>query len=122
MIDHVGVAVTDYARSKEFYVKALAPLGFELVMEFDGRVGGFARDERPWFWIHEGEPGSGTHVAFTAPDTATVDAFHAAGLEAGGKDNGPPGERPHYHPGYYAAYIHDPDGTNVEAVFHGAES
>jgi catechol 2,3-dioxygenase-like lactoylglutathione lyase family enzyme len=122
MIDHVGVAVSDYARSKEFYVKALAPLGFELVMEFDGRVGGFARDDRPWFWIHEGEPGSGTHVAFTAPDTATVDAFHAAGLEAGGKDNGPPGERPHYHPGYYAAYIHDPDETNVEAVFHGAES
>jgi catechol 2,3-dioxygenase-like lactoylglutathione lyase family enzyme len=121
MIDHVGVAVSDYARSRDFYATALAPLGYELAMEFDGRVAGFARDNKPSFWIHQGEPGSDTHVAFAASDSAMVEAFHTAGVEAGGEDNGPPGERPHYHPGYYAAYIRDPDGTNIEAVFHGDE-
>ena len=119
MIDHVGVAVSDYQRSRDFYSAALAPLGFELAMEFDGRVGGFARDGKPWFWIREGDPGSGTHVAFTAPDTATVEAFHEAALAAGGVDNGPPGLREHYHPTYYAAFVHDPDGNNIEAVNHG---
>jgi catechol 2,3-dioxygenase-like lactoylglutathione lyase family enzyme len=120
MIDHVGINVSDYARSKDFYASALAPLGYELAMEFDGRVGGFARDGKPWFWIHQAEePNRGVHVAFAAADQSTVHAFHEAALAAGGTDNGEPGERPHYHPGYYAAFVHDPDGNNVEAVTHG---
>ncbi len=120
MIDHVGLPVSDYARSKEFYSAALAPLGFELAMEFGGHSAGFAREGKPWFWIHQGEPAAtGVHVAFRAADTATVDAFHAAALAAGGEDNGPPGIREHYHPTYYAAFVHDPDGNNVEAVDHG---
>ncbi len=119
MIDHVGLEVRDYRRSKDFYSAALAPLGFELAMEFEGRVGGFARDGKPWFWIRQGEPAAGVHVAFTAPDGDSVDAFHAAALGAGGTDNGAPGLRQHYHPTYYAAFVHDPDGNNVEAVHHG---
>ena len=120
MLDHVRINVSDYARSKDFYVAALAPLGFELVMEFDNRGGGFARDRKPWFWIYEAEePHRGVHVAFTAAEPSLVDAFYEAALAAGGKDNGPPGERPHYHAGYYAAFVHDPDGNNIEAVNHG---
>ena len=118
MIDHVGLEVRDYRRSKDFYVAALAPLGFELTMEYEGRVGGFARDGKPWFWIREGEPAAGIHVAFTAPDNDTVDEFYAAAIGAGGEDNGAPGLRTHYHPGYYGAYVRDPDGNNVEAVCH----
>jgi len=120
MIDHVSIAVSDYPRSKEFYSAALAPLGFELAMEFEGRVGGFARDGRPWFWIREGDPGSGAHVAFTAPDSDSVEAFHLSAVAAGGDDNGGPGVREHYHPTYYAAFVLDPDGNNVEAVHHGS--
>ena len=120
MIDHVGLPVSDYARSKEFYSAALAPLGFELAMEFGGHAAGFAREGKPWVWIHQGESAAtGVHVAFRATDTATVDAFHEAALAAGGEDNGPPGIREHYHPTYYAAFVHDPDGNNVEAVNHG---
>jgi catechol 2,3-dioxygenase-like lactoylglutathione lyase family enzyme len=118
VIDHVGLEVRDYRRSKEFYVAALAPLGFELAMEYEGRIGGFVRDGKPWFWIREGEPAAGIHVAFTAPDTDTVDEFYAAAIGAGGEDNGAPGLRTHYHPGYYGAFVRDPDGNNVEAVFH----
>jgi catechol 2,3-dioxygenase-like lactoylglutathione lyase family enzyme len=119
VIDHVGLEVRDYRGSKDFYAAALAPLGFELAMEFEGRVGGFARDGKPWFWIREGEPAAGVHVAFTAPDGDAVDALYAAAVGAGGADNGPPGLREHYHPPYYAAFVHDPDGNNVEAVHHG---
>jgi len=119
VIDHVGLEVRDYARSKDFYVAALAPLGFELALEFEDRVGGFAEGGKPWFWIREGEPAAGIHIAFIAPDTDTVDAFYAAAVGAGGEDNGPPGLREHYHPTYYAAFVRDPDGNNVEAVHHG---
>lgn len=118
MIDHVSLQVRDYRRSKDFYVQALAPLGFELVMEFEGHVGGFARDGKPWFWIREGEASGGVHVAFQAADTDAVEAFHAVALEGGGTDNGLPGLRD-YHAGYYAAYVLDPDGNNIEAVHHG---
>jgi catechol 2,3-dioxygenase-like lactoylglutathione lyase family enzyme len=118
VIDHVSLQVRDYRRSKDFYVQALAPLGFELVMEFEGRVGGFARDGKPWFWIREGEASGGVHVAFQAADTDAVEAFHASALEGGGTDNGLPGLRD-YHPGYYAAYVLDPDRNNIEAVYHG---
>jgi catechol 2,3-dioxygenase-like lactoylglutathione lyase family enzyme len=119
MIDHVAIPVSDYSRSKDFYVQALAPLGFVLAMEFDGRVGGFARDDKPWFWIRQGDTSSGVHVAFRANSKDDVHAFHEAALAAGGNDNGEPGLREHYHPTYYAAFVHDPDGNNVEAVNHG---
>ena len=118
MLDHIGLQVLSYARSKEFYAQALKPLGYELVMEFDN-VGGFGKDGKPDFWITQGAPTtSPLHVAFASPDRATVDAFHRAALAAGGKDNGGPGLRPHYHPDYYGAFVFDPDGNNVEAVCH----
>jgi catechol 2,3-dioxygenase-like lactoylglutathione lyase family enzyme len=119
MIDHVGLNVRDYARSKDFYVAALEPLGYGLLMEFEGRVGGFGRDDKPDFWIREGAPQGVTHVAFAAADHEAVEAFYAAAITAGGEDNGPPGLRTIYHPGYYGAFVHDPDGNNVEAVNHG---
>jgi catechol 2,3-dioxygenase-like lactoylglutathione lyase family enzyme len=119
MIDHLGLEVREYTRSKDFYLAALAPLGIELLLEFEGRVGGFGRDGKPFFWVREGEPAAGIHVAFASPDTDTVDAFYAAAIGAGGEDNGPPGLRTHYHPGYYGAFVRDPDGNNVEAVHHG---
>jgi catechol 2,3-dioxygenase-like lactoylglutathione lyase family enzyme len=121
MIDHVGISVGDYARSKAFYEQALAPLGISLLMEpAPGTVGGFGTPQRPFFWIDTRRPGvgGGVHVAFTVEERATVDAFHAAALEAGGIDNGGPGVRALYHPSYYGAYVLDPDGNNVEAVCH----
>jgi catechol 2,3-dioxygenase-like lactoylglutathione lyase family enzyme len=125
MIDHLGLRVRDYKRSKAFYTEALRPLGYEPMMEFDtpdrGMVGGFGVQGKPDFWLEEGEPGAPIHIAFASPDRATVDAFHAAALGAGGDDNGPPGPRPIYHEHYYGAYIHDPDGNNVEAVCHQPE-
>jgi len=119
MIDHVSLHVSDFARSKDFYIAALEPLGYGLLREFEGRVGGFGRDGKPAFWIREGEPTGPIHIAFAAADHEAVDAFYAAALSAGGTDNGPPGLRTIYHPGYYGAFVHDPDGNNVEAVHHG---
>ena len=124
MFDHVGLNVRDYQKSKAFYEQALAPLGYRVVMAFDELKGaGFGTsDDKPEFWIMEREPyGGETHVAFHSADRATVDAFHAAALAAGGEDNGPPGIREHYHPTYYGAFAHDPDGNNVEAVCHRPE-
>jgi catechol 2,3-dioxygenase-like lactoylglutathione lyase family enzyme len=120
MLDHLGINVSDYERSRDFYEKALAPLGYTLLMEPMPRFGGFGRDRKPDFWItDQREPTTkNVHVAFAAPDRPTVDAFHAAALEAGGTDNGAPGPRPMYHPGYYGAFVLDPDGNNVEAVCH----
>ena len=118
MIDHVAIVVSEFGRSKPFHVEALGPIGYELVMEFDGRALGFAAQGKPDFWLYRGTASSGTHVAFTAPDRATVDAFHGAALAAGGKDNGRPGLRTHYHENSYGAFVHDPDGNNVEAVCH----
>jgi catechol 2,3-dioxygenase-like lactoylglutathione lyase family enzyme len=120
MFDHVGLNVRDYAASRAFYEQALAPLGWSVVMAFDEwKAAGFGRAEKPDFWISEREPyGTGTHVAFVADDRATVDAFHAAALAAGGEDNGAPGLREMYHPTYYGAFVLDGDGNNVEAVCH----
>ena len=121
MIDHVGLDVRDYDTSKRFYEQALAPLGYELLMEFE-QVAGFGRDGKPEFWISSRGPAqTGVHVAFVSADRAGVDRFHEAALAAGGTDNGGPGERPIYHPGYYGAYVLDPDGNNVEAVCHSAQ-
>lgn len=126
MLDHVGFAVSDINRSRAFYDSALAPLGLSLIMEVGsdktesgGSAIGYGKEGKPFFWIGDNErPGEGTHVAFTVEKRATVDAFHAAGLAAGGRDNGAPGLRPHYGPDYYAAFIFDPDGINIEAVCH----
>jgi catechol 2,3-dioxygenase-like lactoylglutathione lyase family enzyme len=116
-LDHISLRVSDFARSKAFYAEALGPLGYEVLAEFDG-VAGFGAKGDADFWIGEGEAHTGVHLAFASPDRATVDAFHAAALAAGGKDNGQPGLRPHYHEHYYGAFVHDPDGNNVEAVCH----
>lgn len=125
MLDHVGFPVADFARSKAFYAKALAPLGHGLVMEVSPKAtggtgyAGFGPQGRPQFWIGGGEPVQGqVHFAFTAKDRAAVRAFHDAALKAGAKDNGPPGLRPHYHANYYGAFVLDPDGHNIEAVCH----
>jgi catechol 2,3-dioxygenase-like lactoylglutathione lyase family enzyme len=120
MLDHVGVNVSDYDRSRDFYAQALAPLGHELLMEPIPRTGGFGSQGKPFFWItDQREPvTNNAHVAFSVPDRATVDAFHAAALAAGGTDNGAPGVRELYHPSYYSAFVLDPDGNNVEAVCH----
>ena len=118
LFDHVRLPVRDLARSRAFYERALQPLGVRVVESSQGP--GFTIDDREDFWIMEQEMAAGSvHIAFAAPDRDTVDAFHAAGVEAGGVDNGRPGLRPHYHSGYYAAFVLDPDGNNVEAVFHG---
>jgi catechol 2,3-dioxygenase-like lactoylglutathione lyase family enzyme len=124
MIDHIGFPVSDYARSKAFYEKALAPLGYTVIMEFAETTSGspavgFGRDGKPDFWIGgEGGLRGVLHVAIAADNRAMVDAFYRAALAAGGKDNGAPGLRPHYHPNYYGAFVLDPDGHNVEAVCH----
>ncbi len=125
MLDHIGFSVADFARSKAFYEAALKPLGLALVMEVTveqtgaGAHAGFGRDGRPFFWIGTAaKPKGGAHVAFTAASRAEVDAFHRAALAAGGRDNGAPGLRPHYHANYYGAFVLDPDGNNIEAVCH----
>jgi catechol 2,3-dioxygenase-like lactoylglutathione lyase family enzyme len=113
LLDHVHMRVHDVEASKRFYAGAVEPLGLGTTAEGDGW---FAIDEL--FVSGDGTPTAGLHIAFQARDRETVDRFHAAALQAGGRDNGPPGERT-YHEGYYAAYVLDPDGTNVEAVYHG---
>jgi len=122
VLDHVGIEVSDYDRSKIFYELALKPLGMELLMEPMPVACGFGLpgDGKPFFWITaRGKPAaSGVHVAFTAPSRDVVDAFHEAALAAGAQDNGGPGEREIYHPHYYGAFVLDPDGNNVEAVCH----
>jgi len=114
LFDHVHLRVRDIDASKRFYAGALAPLGLGITGEGDGW---FSADEL--FVSDDGPPTTGLHFAFQTRDRATVDRFHDAAIAAGGRDNGAPGERP-YHPGYYGAYVLDPDGTNVEAVHHGA--
>jgi catechol 2,3-dioxygenase-like lactoylglutathione lyase family enzyme len=126
MIDHTGLQVSDPKKARTFYGAALAPLGYgvlkEIPLEHTGGkvVLGMGVAPKPDFWIQEGTPNAPrVHVAFRADSRAQVDAFYAAALGAGGTDNGPPGERPHYHANYYGAFVRDPDGHNVEAVFHG---
>ncbi len=126
MIDHTGLQVSDPARARAFYEAALAPLGYAVLREIPkehtgGKVVlGMGVAPKPDFWIAEGTPNEPRiHVAFRAKDRAEVDAFYAAAMAAGGRDNGPPGPRPHYHAGYYGAFVLDPDGHNIEAVVHG---
>ncbi len=125
MIDHIGMPVSDLARATEFYAQALAPLGIAVVMQVSaeesdhGAAVGFGANQKPFFWIGEGErPGGHIHVAFAASSREAVDAFYRAALAASGKDNGAPGLRPHYHADYYGAFVLDRDGNNIEAVCH----
>jgi catechol 2,3-dioxygenase-like lactoylglutathione lyase family enzyme len=127
MIDHAGISVSDWGKSKAFYDAAFAAIGAKLLMtvpkEFTNgaNVGGYGRS-KPDFWLHEGgEPGPGRHYAFRVASRSEVDAFYEAAMSAGGRDNGKPGPRPHYHEHYYGAFVLDPDGNNVEAVCHEAE-
>ena len=121
MIDHVTANVGDVERAKRFYSEALAPLGYSMQMEFEGGAGFGAGEGMADFWLGSSSERGATHVAFGAPDRAAVDAFYEAATAAGGKDNGAPGLRPHYHENFYAAYVHDPDGNNIEAVTHRPE-
>jgi catechol 2,3-dioxygenase-like lactoylglutathione lyase family enzyme len=119
MIDHTGLLVTDLDASVAFYAKALAPLGYALMMQFPEGAG-FGVDGKPDFWIAVGKPTDKLHIAFRAKGRAEVRAFHEAALAAGGTDNGEPGIREIYHPDYYGAFVRDPDGHNIEAVCHDA--
>ena len=128
MIDHIGIGAGDFDQSRRFYEAALAPLGISVMMEVTPEMSGGYRgvglgsEGKPFFWVgNGGQRGAGIHVAFTAATRAEVDAFHAAAMAAGGRDNGAPGLRPHYHPNYYGAFVLDPDGINVEAVCHAPE-
>lgn len=125
MIDHIALRVSDYQRSKLFFLAALAPLSYTMMMEFDmpeGKAGGMGAGGMPDFWLSQGAPQKPPlHVAFNAVNRATVDAFYRAAIAAGGKDNGKPGLRPHYHQHYYGAFVFDPDGNNIEAVCHKPE-
>jgi catechol 2,3-dioxygenase-like lactoylglutathione lyase family enzyme len=122
IIDHVGLKATDYKKSMAFYVAALGTLGIKPVAEFTedgGSYAGFGKD-RPTFWIGDGKNTRGdAHVAFIAASRSEVESFYIAAMANGGRDNGKPGLRAHYHPTYYSAYVFDPDGHNIEAVFHG---
>lgn len=117
MIDHIGITVTDLARSVAFYEHALAPLGYSVFMKGD-QFAGFGAGGKPDFWIGVGPVPQRIHVAFRAKGRADVRAFHQAALAAGGADNGAPGVREQYHPDYYGAFVLDPDGHNIEAVCH----
>jgi catechol 2,3-dioxygenase-like lactoylglutathione lyase family enzyme len=125
MLDHLGFAVSDFGKSRAFYAAALAPLGMVVHSEAAGWAM-FGPPGRPLLWIGgadvAGPPPGHIHYAFAATDRASVDAFHAAALAAGGRDNGAPGIRAQYHPNYYAAFVVDPDGHNIEAVCHAPGS
>ncbi|WP_313316472.1 VOC family protein [Stenotrophomonas sp.] len=121
MFDHIGLGATDLSRSKDFFLRSLAPLGVEVAMEGPSGLG-LGRNGKPSLWISQAtvKPAP-LHLAFTAEARADVDAFHRCALEAGGKDNGSPGLRPHYHANYYAAFVIGPDGHNIEAVCHNPQ-
>ncbi|MBR0880384.1 catechol 2,3-dioxygenase-like lactoylglutathione lyase family enzyme [Bradyrhizobium japonicum] len=128
MIDHLGFSVSDYERAKAFYAKALAPLDYSLIMEVTAEqtghaaAAGFGANGKPDLWFGaEGAMNKPVHIAILAKDRATVDAFYKAAIAAGGRNNGAPGIRPHYHANYYGAFVLDPDGHNIEAVCHAPE-
>jgi catechol 2,3-dioxygenase-like lactoylglutathione lyase family enzyme len=125
MLDHIELAVSDIAKARAFYDRALAPLGVEIVLSFGSSPTGkdvalgYGSEGRPYFWLVQGPPHTGKlHVAFRANDRPAVDAFYRAAMGAGGRDNGGPGLRPQYHANYYGAFVLDADGHNIEAVCH----
>ena len=118
MIDHVILDVRDYGASRRFYAEALKPLGYGVILEFE-QMAGLGAEGKPDLWIRQrAEPSAPVHVALASPDRRTVDEFYNAALSAGGRDNGAPGIRSAYHEHYYGAFVHDPDGNNIEAVCH----
>ena len=128
MIDHIGITVSNIQVSKQFFTKALEPIGYSVVMEVSAEqtghiaAAGFGVPPKPDFWIAGGTANvPPVHVAFRVSSRALVMAFHEAAIAAGGRDNGAPGLRPHYHSNYYGAFVLDPDGHNIEAVCHGPE-
>ena len=118
MIDHIGIGVKNYEKSKEFYIEVLKTLGYGLLMEFPN-VGGFGLSGKAEFWISQENELAKNHIAFCADSREKVDAFYNKAIELGAKDNGKPGLREMYHPNYYGAFVIDLDGNNIEAVFHG---
>jgi catechol 2,3-dioxygenase-like lactoylglutathione lyase family enzyme len=125
MLDHIGFTVANFTEAKAFYTKALAPLGLGLLMEVTKEQtggdehAGFGSDNKPFFWIGTGDKAKGgVHIALAANSRAQVDDFYAAAIAAGARDNGKPGLRTIYHPNYYAAFVIDKDGNNIEAVCH----
>lgn len=128
MIDHTGILVSNPSKSRSFYTHALAPLGYKVLMEVPTEhtggkiVLGYGVPPKADFWIAEGSPKEKIHIAFRADSRKQVDEFYKAAMAAGGKDNGKPGLRPHYHKNYYGAFVYDLDGHNIEAVFHGEKT
>jgi catechol 2,3-dioxygenase-like lactoylglutathione lyase family enzyme len=125
VIDHTGLSVSDLKRSRAFYRAALQPIGYELLAQFPAEVtggadvAGFGAPPKADFWLAQGTPNRpAVHVAFRVAERAQVEAFYSAALQAGGRDNGAPGPRPHYHEHYYGAFVLDPDGHNIEVVCH----
>jgi catechol 2,3-dioxygenase-like lactoylglutathione lyase family enzyme len=119
MLDHITIGVSNTEQSKRFYDRALRPLGITRLYAEGERFAGYGISPKAFFWIGVRDiPQTGAHIAFAAPDRATVDQFYEEAIAAGGKDNGQPGIRPHYHPDYYGAFVLDPDGHNIEAVCH----
>lgn len=117
MIEHVSIPIKDYKRAKKFYEAALKPLGYKLKMEFAPDAAGFMEGGHTSFWIVKKSGTTDIHVALLAKNKKAVIAFYEAAMKAGGKDNGPPGPRPEYSKGYYAGFVIDPDGNNIEAVY-----
>ena len=117
MIAHTGLAVSDFRAAKQFYERTLAPLGYAAKMQH-GESTGFNDGKNTDFWIGKSGTVEPMHVAFEAKSKSEVEAFYRAALAAGGKDNGAPGYRRDYWPGYYAAFVHDLDGHNIEAVWY----
>lgn len=116
IFDHIVLSVSDQIKSSLFYTAALSPLGITLIRE-DGRCSGYGTNGKPSFWIcHDSVIQNPMHIAFVASDRASVDAFYEVALSSGGRDNGQPGIRAHYHANYYSAFVFDPDGHNIEAV------
>ena len=122
MVDHVAVNVSDWDAAKRFYEAILGPLGYRVLYEEEGTVAYYADEKALDFGIGRREPVGGAHVAFKCPDQESIHRFYEAGLAAGGRDNGPPGLRPQYASDYYAAFVLDPDGNNIEAVCHVVEA
>ena len=116
MLDHVQLKVKSYEKSRQFYARALEPLGYAAQDDPANKSAGFGPKGATSLWIGEGAPAASVHIAFRTRDRGAVKKFHAAALAAGGTDNGAPGLRSDYSPTYYAAFVLDPDGNNIELV------
>jgi catechol 2,3-dioxygenase-like lactoylglutathione lyase family enzyme len=122
VLDHVTIGISDIERSKTFYDAALRPLGITRLYAEGAEFAGYGVRPKAFFWIgRRATPQTGAHIAFTANDRVTVDRFYDDAIKAGGRDNGRPGIRPHYHANYYGAFVLDPDGHNIEAVCHAPQ-